>query len=158
MEVVACAVTFGTAIAQLVTVMVKLKHLWDEVTDIPERTKELLAEIEHVRLLFAEITNTVQDPAYPSLPVDFWTGPLMQCSLNRAKQAIIALETVTEELNNRLKTRRYKLPRKLVGIRGLMDKEKVQDLESRLARSVDLLWKSYDMCEPFLLFSIDKAR
>jgi hypothetical protein len=155
MEVVACAVTFGTAIAQLVTVVVRLKHLWDEITDVPERIKELLAEVEHFHLLFAEIRNAIQDPDYPSLPLDFWTGPLMQCSLDRAKRATAALETVTEELDNKLKTKRYGLQRKIVEIRGLMGKEKIRVLETRLARSVDLLWKSYDMYDHLLLLSVE---
>ncbi|KAH8175073.1 hypothetical protein LIA77_06492 [Sarocladium implicatum] len=65
----------------------------------------------------------------------------MQLSLNRAKEALDALQSVTDELNDRLKAGKSKLQRRLVAIRGIMDKEKIHTLQSKLARSVDLLWK-----------------
>jgi hypothetical protein len=145
MEVVAAVVTFGTVAAQLAVVSVKLRRLWDEVTDVPDRIRELLADIEHVQLLFAEMEASMQDPAYPNLPLSFWTGPLMKHSLYRARRALADLQSVTEELSKQLKTKRNVLKQKLVAIRGFVDKDKIQALESRLARCLDLLWKSYDL-------------
>lgn len=145
MEAVATAITFGTALAQLAVVSVRLKRLWDEVADIPEKIQDLLAEVEHVRLLFADMQTSIQDPAYPNLPLSFWTGPLMQQSLDRANRALSALELEAEDLSCRLRTKKNGLGRKLVAIRGLMNKEKIQVLENKLRRSVDLLWKSYDL-------------
>ena len=151
MEVAACAVTFGTVLAQIATAAVRLKHLWDEISGVPVRIQELLNDIQHIHLLFAEMENTISDPRYPNLPLSFWTGPLMQFSLARAKEALTALEVATNELNDRLKASRNGLRRKIIAIRGLMNKEKIQAYESKLARSVDLLWKSYDLFEHFHL-------
>jgi hypothetical protein len=145
MEAVACAVTFGTVIAQLGVATIKLKRLWDEIAGVPEKIKELLEEMELFRMLFAEMETSIVDPAYPNLPLSFWTGHLMQLSLNRAKRAVTALETVTKELDDRLKTKRIGLKRTMVAIRGLMNKEKIQSLENRLKKAVKLLWMSYDL-------------
>ncbi|KAL2210595.1 hypothetical protein CC79DRAFT_523438 [Sarocladium strictum] len=145
MEAVACAVTFGTVIAQLGVATIKLKNLWDEIAGVPEKIKELLEEMELFRMLFAEMETSIMNPAYPNLPLSFWTGHLMQLSLNRAKRAVTALETVTRELDDRLKTKRNDLKRTMVAIRGLMNKEKIQSLENRLKKAVKLLWMSYDL-------------
>lgn len=145
MELAAGALTFGTVVAQLAVVTIKLKHTWDDITEIPDKLRQLLADIEHIRLLFAEMEASLQDPAYPCLPLSFWTGPLMQHSLGRSKRALMALETAAEDLNAQLKAKRSVLGRKVVAIRGFMDKERFQKLELGLTRSIDLLWKCYDL-------------
>jgi hypothetical protein len=145
MEVVACAVTFGTVIAQLASVTFKLKRFWDGIADVPDALRELLTEIELIGLLFAEMEASIKDPTLPSLPLSFWTGPLMQLSLNRAKRALLALTGLTKDLNDHILSTRNRLKRKLVTVRRLSDKDKIKKLEERLSRSVDLLWKSYDL-------------
>jgi hypothetical protein len=138
-------VTFGTVIAQLGAVTIKFKSLWDEIAGVPDRIAELLEEMELFRLLFAQMETSIKDPDYPNLPQSFWTGPLMQISLNRAKQALTALESATRELDDEFKMQKKGLKKTLVAIRGLMNKEKVQGLEIKFEKAVKLLQMSYDV-------------
>lgn len=145
MEVAAGAIAFATVLAQLGNTAFKLHRAWENVVDVPDKVRYLLDDIDHVRLLFADIETSIKNENYPDLPPSFWAGPLMQQSLRRAKQALIDLETVIEDLDTRLTKKRQGVRRKLVAMRGLMDMEKIQKLEEKLDRSVTLLCQAHNV-------------
>ncbi|GKT49492.1 uncharacterized protein ColSpa_09673 [Colletotrichum spaethianum] len=133
--VVASAIAVGQATGQAAKSVLKLKQLWDQIENAPQRFDDLLSKLEILDALLKDVDRQF---AEPSLPAGFWDRSLAQQTFKLCRSVSTQLESLCITLNDQIRS-----PKKSKRVRGaikvVVDDDYLKALEAKLESAFSLL-------------------
>ena len=129
----------GIAVAQLAgevgSAIVRLKGLWDEIADAPEKIRELIQDLQILDPLLWEIQIqfNMNNP-----PIQDWDDSSARLSMVYCQQALQALSDHVNDLNDEIATSKG-IRRKMVAAKLVLRKDVLRKLETKLQSAIRLL-------------------
>jgi hypothetical protein len=137
MDPATAVVTFATAIAQVTLASVKLKRLWEQMSDIPEDVRHLIDNLEIIELLLSEMNQLQSGSGWPQ-------DPYMARCQRLCTTAHKELETSVKELEKKLETK-GRFGRKMVAARATLHRDILDSQGKRLESAMNLLFFAHQM-------------
>ncbi|XDG07273.1 hypothetical protein ABKA04_006888 [Annulohypoxylon sp. FPYF3050] len=129
----------GIAIAQVAGTaagaVVKLKKLWDEVKNVPERISDLMEQIDCLDPILWEAEQQVLQNR---LPPQLWDDTVAIRSTKYCRKALQKLTHVAKDLASQIDSKR-RVERGISRTKVLLKKDRLRDLEQRLESAVRML-------------------
>ncbi len=132
-------VASGIAVAQVATTLgsavVRLKALWEEVREVPERIADLMEQIDCLDPALWEAERLLSEN---ELPAELWTDISARRSAEYCRKALRKLTALIDDLSAKIHS--PKSPTRKIGrFRAVLKKDTLNILESRLESAVRLL-------------------
>lgn len=135
-------VTGGVAIGQLVgsiaTSLIKLKQYWDQVKDVPREVRQLLLEIESLKLILGHIEQDHSRTGLLGMPQSARFGQ----SLNLCQQGSEELSLLVNELALKINGKKG-WRRKALATKVLLKRGEIKRTKRRMKNAIRLLSLAY---------------
>ena len=129
----------GVAVCQLAgevsKVALKIRALWSEVEDVPDRIQDMLDELDIMDPLVREIEFQLNKNP---LPGNVWNDASARMSLAYCRAAITSLSDMVNNLDREIKESK-KLRRKIASVKAVLKKDTVRQLERQLKKATRML-------------------
>ncbi|KAK3935461.1 hypothetical protein QBC46DRAFT_453470 [Diplogelasinospora grovesii] len=126
--VVQIAGQFGSAV-------LKLKQLWNQIEDVPERIQDLLDHLDVLDPLVRQIESHFSDT---SLPQEIWDKESTRLSMTYCRGAISSFQDLVLDMSNAIKTSKA-LKRRVICTKIMLKQDTIKSLERKMKKAIQML-------------------